>query len=130
MCIRDRCEYRALTERCITVHMAKYHKEKKFACKLGCGKMFDNAWYAGRHEKRYCVHSTEKDYWENQEAQNVEKIEAEKKRKAIWKAKSINEMNALRKQGDCIPCHICGVLIAKGGFKMHLTRMHANLNDP
>ena len=82
------------------------------------------------HEKRYCVHSTEKDHWEIQEAENVEKIEALKKRKAKWKAKYLSEMNALRKQEDCIPCHICGVLMAKGGFKMHMTKMHANLNDP
>merc|ERR1719295_492639 len=53
----QKCGYRALNERCISVHTAKVHKEKKFQCKLGCGRMFYNQWYTSYHEKRFCTNS-------------------------------------------------------------------------
>ena len=107
------------------MHTVKVHSEKKFQCKLGCGKMFDNQWYASFHEKRYCTNSKVKDELIKEEIENG-KHELHKKRVKLVKKNHIKQMNLLKDQKECTSCHICGHLLSKGGFKLHFSKMHPN----
>merc|ERR1712108_79730 len=121
----QKCGYRALNERCITMHTAKMHNEKKFQCKLGCGKMFDNQWYASFHEKRYCTNSKVKDELIKKEIENG-KYELHKKRRDKVRKNIVSQMNMLKDPKECTACHICGQFLSKIGFKMHFSKMHPN----
>ena len=119
------CGYRALTDFAITMHTAKVHKEKKFQCKLGCGKTFENQWYAGFHEKRYCTYSKVKDKLIQKETEDGRR-ELHKKRAKKVRIKHTRLTNMLKDQKECTACHICGQLLSKSGFKLHFTNQHPN----
>ena len=105
----QKCGYRAMTEMAITMHTVKVHSEKKFQCKLGCGKMFDNQWYAGFHEKRYCAHSKVKDELIKKDIQNG-KHQLHKERMKKTKNYMVREKNMLKDPKEVTACHICDYL--------------------
>ena len=126
----QKCGYRAMTEFAIKMHAAKVHSEKKFQCKLGCGKMFDNQWYAGFHEKRYCANSKVKDELIKKDINNDKhQLYKERMKKAkTYKKNVVREMNMLKDPKEVTACHICGLLLTKGkGYlKGHFSRQHPN----
>ena len=112
------------------MHTSKMHNEKKFQCKLGCGKMFDNQWYAGFHEKRYCAHSKVKDELIKEEIENGKhQLYKERMKKTkTYKKNVVREMNMLKDPKEVTACHICGHLLSKGKgrLKLHISKQHPN----
>ena len=121
----QKCGYRALNERSISVHTAKVHNEKKFQCKLGCGRMFDNQWYASYHEKRFCTNSKVKAELIKKEIESG-KYELHKKRQDKVRSKMVSQMNMLKDPKEVTACHICGQFVSKRCLKMHISKLHPN----
>jgi len=121
----QKCGYRALNERSISVHTSKVHKEKKIQCKLGCGRMFDNQWYASYHEKRFCSNSKVKAELIKKEIESG-KYELLKKRQYKVRSKRVSQMNLLKDPKEVTACHFCGQFVSKRCLNMHISKLHAN----
>ena len=61
----DICQYRGLTKFTVKTHMGRAHNEKKFKCRLGCGKAFSHKNSEVVHALRYCHLSIKKSEMES-----------------------------------------------------------------
>jgi len=57
----DECNFRALLHGSILYHKGRWHREKKFECRLGCGEAYTTRSYRDSHERRWCPKSEQKE---------------------------------------------------------------------
>ena len=62
--------FRALLHGSILYHKGRWHREKKFECRLGCGESYTTRSYRDSHERRWCVKSTEKEALKQKEIED------------------------------------------------------------
>ena len=124
----DFCGFRALTDHSVKIHFVKVHKEKQFKCNLGCGKTFDNSWYAKRHEERFCknLSSEEREKWAQIEIESG-RAALQRKRQQVRKSKMRKKYVELNikdtDSNNYTPCPTCGEMFHLKHIKRHLCAM-------